>query len=109
MCGDKCGSAATYREQVCMPLNGKVSMIDRCIHQIIASLNAGGVNTVACCCGHGDQIGSIVLSDGRWFGIFNNKEEWEVADQAISRFRRKKLAKKRKPRKKRAARAIRVN
>lgn len=48
-----------------MPLNGKVVCIDHCIHQIVAALNAGGVETVACCCGHGELDGRIDLADGR--------------------------------------------
>lgn len=64
MCGDSPGGKKTYEEQVMMPLNGKVVCIDRCIHQIIAALNAGGVRTVACCCGHGKK-GRIDLEDGR--------------------------------------------
>ncbi|GAB3380900.1 hypothetical protein NCG89_00935 [Spongiibacter taiwanensis] len=63
-CG-KCGSAETYANQVMMPLQGKVRCIDWCIHQIVAALNAGGVETVACCCGHGAEQGRIDLADGR--------------------------------------------
>lgn len=59
------GGAKTYRHQVCMPLNGKVQCIDHCIHQIVAALNAGGVWTVASCCGHRGAPGRIDLADGR--------------------------------------------
>jgi len=38
---------------------------DPCIADIIAALNAGGVSTIASCCGHGEQQGRISLSDGR--------------------------------------------
>ena len=48
-----------------MPLNGRVQCIDRCIHQIVAALNAGGIPTVASCCGHGTDHGRIDLMDGR--------------------------------------------
>lgn len=64
-CDGECGSVATYAGQACMPLNGKLVGIDWCIHQIVAALNAGGVRTVACCCGHGKQDGVITLEDGR--------------------------------------------
>ena len=74
MCGDSCGSAKTYSEQVCMPLNGKVRCIDKCIHRIVACLNAGGVRTVACCCGHKDQHGRIDLEDGRVLVVMNKEE-----------------------------------
>lgn len=62
---DGCGSAKTYENQAMMPINGKVRCIDWCIHQIVASLNAGGVFTTACCCGHGEHDGRIDLEDGR--------------------------------------------
>ena len=62
---DQCGGEKTYANQVCMPLNGKVRCIDWCIHQIVAALNAGGVETVACCCGHNQIKGRIDLADGR--------------------------------------------
>lgn len=65
---DKCdspGGVETYRNQAMMPINGKVRCIDWCIHQIVAALNAGGVETTACCCGHGIKPGRIDLADGR--------------------------------------------
>ena len=62
---DECGGAKTYANQACLPINGKVRCIDWCIHQIVAALNAGGVETVACCCGHGKKPGRIDLADGR--------------------------------------------
>ena len=43
----------------------KMKSIDRCIAPIVEALNAGGVHTVASCCGHGTIPGSIVLADGR--------------------------------------------
>lgn len=61
---DECGGEKTYANQVMMPLNGKVRCIDWCIHHIVAALNAGGVHTVSCCCGHGSD-GFIELEDGR--------------------------------------------
>ncbi len=62
---DSCGGKETYANQALMPINGKVRCIDWCIHQIVAALNAGGVGTTACCCGHGERNGSIGLEDGR--------------------------------------------
>ena len=64
-----------------MPLYGKVQAIDPCIHQIIAALNAGGVRTVASCCGHKTMNGMITLEDGRVLVIFpetpKNMDEWK--------------------------------
>lgn len=71
-CDGQAGSLETYKNQVCMPFNGKVICVDHCIHQIVAALNAGGVPTVACCCGHGTQDGRIDLEDGRVLIIRND-------------------------------------
>ena len=74
------GGEVTFRNQVCMPLNGRVQCIDYCIHHIIAALNAGGIRTVASCCGHGDMAGNIVLEDGRVLLVRKepkSTEEWE--------------------------------
>lgn len=62
---DSCGGEKTYANQAMMVLDGRVRCIDWCIHHIVAALNAGGVKTFACCCGHGKQDGNIVLEDGR--------------------------------------------
>jgi len=65
---DKCdtfGGEKTFANQACMPIKGKVQCIDWCIHQIVAALNAGGIETVASCCGHGKLQGRIDLADGR--------------------------------------------
>lgn len=62
---DTFGGTKTYENQAIMPLNGKAVCIDWCIHHIVAALNAGGVRTVACCCGHGKRPGEITLEDGR--------------------------------------------
>lgn len=66
-CGrcDGCGGKQTYENQACLPIGRRVVSIDWCIHHIVASLNAGGVETLACCCGHGEQDGRIDLADGR--------------------------------------------
>ena len=60
-----CGKMGAYTDVVVLPLGGRCRTIDRCIHHIVAALNAGGVETVACCCGHGKMTGRITLADGR--------------------------------------------
>jgi len=47
--------------------------IDRCIAPIIKAMNAGGIITKACCCGHGKVMGYIQLADGRYLGVFPNR------------------------------------
>jgi hypothetical protein len=76
MCGTSPGSVETFKEQVCMPINGRVQCIDKCIHHIVAALNAGNVRTVASCCGHSAKPGSILLEDGRCLGIFSSYDDF---------------------------------
>ena len=66
-----------------MPLNGKVRCIDHCIHQIVAALNAGGVNTVASCCGHKTSKGIISLEDGRALIITKEPESMEKLKELL--------------------------
>lgn len=47
-------------------------MIDRCIAPIVKALNAGGIQTIASCCGHGKTAGEIVLADGRKLLVINS-------------------------------------
>lgn len=61
-----------------MPLYGKVQCIDYCIHQIVAALNAGGMRTIASCCGHGKMPGRIDLKDGRILVIYDKADAQEV-------------------------------
>lgn len=65
------GGVKTYSHQATLPINGKAVCIDWCIHHIVAALNAGGVTTIASCCGHGTQRGRIDLEDGRILYIDN--------------------------------------
>lgn len=65
---DRCdtfGGEKTYENQACLPMGGRVVCVDWCIHQIVAALNAGGIETTASCCGHGKMAGRIDLRDGR--------------------------------------------
>ena len=61
---DHPGGEKTAENQVCIPINRRVRAIDYCIHPIIAALNAGGVPTIASCCGHKERLGMIMLEDG---------------------------------------------
>ncbi len=78
-----CGEVGVYGEHVVsMPINGKVRTIDRCIHHVVAALNAGGADTAACCCGHGKMPGRIDLVDGRVLVVMSP----EQADETIRRY-----------------------
>lgn len=39
--------------------------VDSCIAPIVEALNTAGIYTAGCCCGHGENSGSIILHDGR--------------------------------------------
>ena len=66
-----------------MPINGRVQCIDFCIHHIVAALNAGGILTVASCCGHGKMPGRVDLEDGRTLSIVNTDAQvvWQALEQ----------------------------
>lgn len=64
---EKCCECGSYDCSVPMPLNGKVRGIDLCVSHMVAALNAGGLATLASCCGHGERPGNIVL-DGNGSG-----------------------------------------
>jgi len=80
---DAPGASKTFDNQVCMPVNGRVQCIDRCIHQIVAALNAGGLTTIASCCGHGQMPGRIDLQDGRMLVITRDPDQlvWQDLEQ----------------------------
>jgi hypothetical protein len=61
----ECCECGSYEHQVPMPIRGRRQDIDTCVADIVAALNAANITTVASCCGHGEQDGSIVLEDGR--------------------------------------------
>ena len=70
-----CTPCGEYCCTVPMPIRGRVVGVDMCIAKIVAALNAGGIETVASCCGHGEQLGSIILDDGRELVIRKNTYE----------------------------------
>ena len=63
--------------------HGRVQCIDYCIHRIVAALNAGGIRTVASCCGHKRMPGNIMLEDGRVLVIVDSLDQvvWQAKEQ----------------------------
>lgn len=59
----------------------KVVGIDRCIAPIVRALNDAGMTTIASCCGHGKQPGSIALEDGREIRIMPDFESARMVDK----------------------------
>jgi len=68
-----CCEVGTYVHQVPMAIRGRRS--DICIADLVAALNAANIVTVASCCGHGEQDGSILLEDGRELIICGGRED----------------------------------
>lgn len=64
-----------------MPIDGRVRDIDSCMALLVATLNTiPALETVACCCGHGNGPGNVVLKDGRELFIapdFNTARKWD--------------------------------
>jgi hypothetical protein len=56
-----------------------VKGIDACIAPIVAALNAGGIATTGCCCGHGKRAGDILLLDGRTLLVLDFRPEPDEA------------------------------
>lgn len=46
--------------------------VDRCLAPIVTALNAAGIYTANCCCGHGKENPHIILHDGRTIVIYNS-------------------------------------
>lgn len=77
MTHERCGKMGEYSESVVMRIGERMQGIDRCIASIVQALNAGGVRTVASCCGHGHIPGMISLADGRHLVVVPREPEEE--------------------------------
>ena len=63
------------------PGSEKIIEVDECIAPIIWALNRTGIDTVASCCGHGQQPGSIALKDGREIRLMSTFEDARKVDK----------------------------
>jgi hypothetical protein len=61
----QCCEEGSCQCEVPMPLNGCVQGIDYCVADIVAALNAAGIETMMSCCGHGKRQAELILADGR--------------------------------------------
>ena len=50
--------------------------VDSCIADFVQMLNDNDIETVASCCGHGNQPASIILRDDTWL-LFLSREQAE--------------------------------
>ncbi len=70
-------------------VGGKVlTTIDSCIAPIIQALNTAGIETVASCCGHGWNIGSIALKGGKELLITKDWKEARMIERFIDAVQR---------------------
>jgi hypothetical protein len=51
--------------------------IDACIAPLVSALQAGGIDMLGSCCGHGKRPGEILLRDGRVLLVAADREEAE--------------------------------
>lgn len=72
-----CCEMGSYGCQVPAAVGGRLRGIDFCIADVVAALNANGLETMASCCGHGEDSGMIALRDGRVLRIENGVRPWE--------------------------------
>lgn len=70
----KWGTTVTLKNLDPEAIHHKIISIDSCIASIIQALMQAGVYTLASCCGHGKQPGSIILVDGREIRIYSNSK-----------------------------------
>ena len=56
---------------------------DPCIADLVAALNAGGMPTIASCCGHGRQRGIVSLADGRDLLIIGGRDKLRTSELRI--------------------------
>lgn len=68
-----CCKIGSYECQRIVEYNGVRCGIDACILDVVCALNSAGIETVASCCGHGDEsLARIDLRDGRTIRIENH-------------------------------------
>jgi hypothetical protein len=75
-----CCPMGSHGCQVLMPIAGRARGNDLCISDIVAALNAAGLETAASCCGHGEAEGRVDLADGRVLTIAHTSDLVCVGD-----------------------------
>ncbi len=61
--------------------NGQqIAHVDACIQSMVQALNDAGLQTLNCCCGHGQRPGWIALEDGRHILIAADHETMRKMD-----------------------------
>lgn len=80
-----CEPVGTYAHTVPMCVNrSHVVEIDYCVARLVAALEAGGLRSIASCCGHGKMPPTVLLED-RTYVVLLTEEE---AIDAMKRYTR---------------------
>ena len=70
-----------WGQTIAISLGDKLIDVDSCIAPLVKALNGAGLETVASCCGHGKQPGTIALTDGREIRIMPDYESARQVDK----------------------------
>lgn len=57
---------------------------DPCLVPLVKALNNNDMPTMASCCGHGNNLGSIALADGRWLLIVPDNETFHKIETRLN-------------------------
>lgn len=61
-------------------IDGKPRNIDSCIAPLVSALNAGGIRTVASCCGHGRLPGNIIIEGDVFLTLLTREQSLAVSE-----------------------------
>lgn len=70
--------------EIAMSVIDEKTWCDPCLEPLIRALNTNGLRTIASCCGHGEQFGSICLRDGRVLVVSASLSDWYDLDARVN-------------------------
>jgi hypothetical protein len=81
----KCCDFGTNEHCVPLSVHNKVVYVDYCVARLVAALEAGGMNPIASCCGHGIQPPTVLLDDDTWVMVLTRKQGEETTARYSTR------------------------
>lgn len=81
----RCCDCGTYEHCVPMCVHSKVVYVDYCVARLVAALEAGGLNPVASCCGHGKMPPTVLLEDDTWVMALTREQGEETTARYCTR------------------------